>query len=109
MPVEQLRASEALGLVAGGHGEPVAPTGLALPPVGTPLRVNPLLEGGRTTPAWPSPRYAEEYGPRSGYLHLDRPLDDEVVARAATAGVGVDPVVDDLARRRVLVDLPARW
>ena len=82
---------------------------LGLPVTGTPLRVNALLADGRVAPDWPSERYAEEYGPRSDHLHLDAPIDERVVRRAAAGCVGADAEVDALARRRVLLDLPERW
>lgn len=86
-PVAELEGSEAVALVAGDLLAP-APYDLG-EPVG-PLRLNPLYEGGALV--WPSERYAQEYGPRSGYLP----------ERA-------EPLPADAARRRVLVDLPERW
>ncbi|MFW3169876.1 class I SAM-dependent methyltransferase [Geodermatophilus sp. CPCC 206100] len=83
-----LRASEAIALVAGDPRSP-APADLA-EPLG-PLRPNPLYRDGVLT--WPSPRYAAEYGPRSGYLPARWP----------------DPLPPDAARRRLLVDLPEDW
>ena len=73
--------------------------GLAVPPPGTPLRRNPLYAGPDIR--WPSDRYAQEYGPLATYpLHAEGP-------EQAVAGAG--PAVDALARRRVLLDLPASW
>ena len=81
---------------------------LLIPPAGVPLRPNPLLHEreGRLEPDWPSPRFAEEYRGAT-YLHA-QPLSPEL-ARLATAGTGLHPDIDALARRRVLLDLPARW
>lgn len=71
--------------------------GLALPPEGASLRRNPLYREGRI--AWPSDRYAAEYGPRAIY-----PETTEAPEQAA-----FDPALADQARRRELVDLPERW
>ena len=70
-----------------------------MPPRGAPLRRNPLL-GADGAVAFPSERYATEYGPRSSYLqgHPDVP-------ETATMG----PAVEPLARVRALVDLPEAW
>ncbi len=73
--------------------------GLALPPPGTMLRRNPLYDGARIR--WPSERYAAEYGPLATY-----PVE---ASGPETAVTGSDPEVDALARRRVLLDLPATW
>lgn len=103
-----LAQSEAIGIVdTPRHGGDVGPGALGLPDPGTPLRLNPLLAHDRRTPAWPSDRYAAEYGPRSGYLTLDAPLDDAVLAAAADGDR--TPEIDHLVRRRVLLDLPATW
>ena len=73
--------------------------GLAVPPPGAALRRNPLYDGQAIT--WPSDRYEREYGPLATYpMHADGP--DSAIA-------GSDPVTDALARRRVLLDLPAAW
>jgi len=99
---EALGAAVAVALAAGrAAGEaPRAVAGvLAVPPAGTALQRNPLYAGGRI--AWPSERYGLEYGPLVTY-----PMEAEGPERAVA---GSDPVVDGLARRRVLVDLPERW
>jgi SAM-dependent methyltransferase len=82
-----LERSEAVALVA---GDPLhrAPADLSVP-VG-PLRLNPLYRDGVLT--WPSERYEQEYGPRSSYLPPH-----------------AEPLPQDAARRRVLVDLPEHW
>ena len=70
-----------------------------MPVPGSALRRNPLYEGAQIR--WPSARYEQEYGPLATY-----PAE---AAGPAEAVAGSDAVVDALARRRVLVDLPARW
>ena len=85
---------------ATGPGEPRAVTGgLAVPPPGAPLQRNPLYAGEEIR--WPSDRYEREYGPLATYpLHAEGPV---------TAVAGSDTATDALARRRVLLDLPASW
>ncbi len=86
--------------LAAGAGQPGAVLGgLALPPAGAALRRNPLYAGTRI--AWPSERYATEYGPLATY-----PAE---ATGPATAVAGATPAIDALARRRVLLDLPAQW
>ena len=103
---EQLAAVEAVSLAwsAGGIG-PASSIDLHLPPAGTPLRLNPLLarDGGRLKPAWPTPAFAREYA-NATYLEIDLPREDQLSGR-----VGDDPLTDDLARRRILLNLPERW
>jgi SAM-dependent methyltransferase len=71
---------------------------LAMPPAGAALRRNPLYVDGMI--AWPSARYEKEYGPLATYaLRATGP-------ERALAG---DPAVEELVRRRVLLDLPDRW
>ena len=62
-------------------------TGIATPPEGSALRINPLI--GERGPEWPSDRYAEEYGPSSTWANI--------AARSIPE------------RDRRLVDLPERW
>ena len=96
---EALRGAEAFSVVAGPGAMPARPVAgaLVLPPEGAFLRRNPLYRGGEI--AWPSERYAREYGPRATYpAHTDCP--EHAVATAATAG---------WAMRRELLDLPERW
>ena len=70
-----------------------------MPPPGTRLRRNPLYEAGAI--CWPSPRYAQEYGPLATY-----PAEADAPAEAIA---GSSAAIDALARRRVLVELPERW
>ena len=95
-----LREAEAFAAVAGpGVDPPRAVSGLlALPSPSAALRRNPLYgQDGRI--AWPSERYAKEYGPRSTYPAASR---FPALARLDASTIGP-------ARRRELVDLPERW
>jgi len=94
-----LRDAEAFSVVAGPGAISSHPvTGaLALPPEGAFLRRNPLYKAGEI--AWPSERYAREYGPRATYPARTN-CPEHAVATAATA---------DWAMRRELLDLPERW
>lgn len=78
-------------------------------PAATPLRLNPLLgeRDGRTVTHWPSTRFAVEYASQAGYL--DGPMPAPRVIQRALGGVRNDAEIGELARRRVLVDLPERW
>jgi hypothetical protein len=49
---------------------------------------------------WPSERYAKEYGEVATY-----PLE----AAGPECGVAGDRAIEDLVRRRVLLDLPPSW
>ena len=73
--------------------------GLTMPPAGTMLRRNPLYAGPGIL--WPSERYQHEYGPLATY-----PLQSDAPERAVA---GADFATDQLARRRVLLDLPQQW
>jgi SAM-dependent methyltransferase len=97
---DALRGAEAFAAVEGpALALPRAITGLlALPTEGAELRRNPLYDGaGRI--AWPSERYAREYGTRATYpTGTDAP--ERAVLNAATV---------EAARRRELLALPERW
>ncbi len=99
-PPEALRGAEAFAAVEGpGVAAPLAVAGtLALPPQGSALRRNPLY-GADGRIAWPSARYAREYGPRVTYP-ASSGLPETAVLGPATA---------EAARRRELLDLPERW
>ncbi len=88
----------AVSWIAGRRGAGSSGLDFTQPVPGAALRLNPLLAGGGRLPSWPSARYAEEYGAASGYLAREAEEPPLTPARAA-----------DLARRRVLLDLPARW
>jgi len=98
-----LRDAPAVALAAGAASRDtpnVAVGGLVVPRAGAALRRNPLYaETGEI--AWPSDRYAHEYGSLATYpARTDAP---------AMARAGSDATIDALARRRVLLDLPERW
>ena len=95
----ELAGAAAVSIASGAGKARAVVGGLALPGVGTVLRRNPLYEGGRVR--WPSERYETEYGGLATY-----PAE---VTGPETAVAGADAEVDALARRRVLVDLPASW
>jgi hypothetical protein len=100
-----LHQAPAVAFAAGAAAhEParIVSDGLAKPPSGTRLRRNPiyLQTGALASVNWPSARYAREHAALATYP-------DQVTAGAdAIAG---DPAVEALVRRRVYVDLPARW
>lgn len=84
----------------------------SVPPPGARLRLNPLLSVEPGEPAaicvrWPSRRYEQEYAALSDHLRdlpaLPRSLLEDV------CHFGLDARVDELARRRVLLDLPEAW
>ena len=78
-------------------------------PAATPLRLNPILESrdGCADPLWPSPRFAAEYAPQAGYLGGPMPSPQQIAS--AANGMRDDDEIAELARRRVLVDMPERW
>jgi len=77
------------------------------------FRVNPLYaverHGGRTRLhlRFPSPDYEEEYGAARLYLPDDVPVDEAMLARLPADRL--PPGLAELARRRVVLDLPRRW
>ena len=103
---EELAAVEAVSLAWSAAGSyDTRPIDLHLSPAGSPLRLNPLLvrDGDRLKPAWPTPAFAREYAAAT-YLETDMPREDLL-----SGTVGRDPLTDDLARRRILLNLPERW
>ncbi|GAC1543985.1 MAG: hypothetical protein NVS3B16_11220 [Vulcanimicrobiaceae bacterium] len=102
-----LDAVGVVSLVAGGGAGPArAVSGdVAMPPLGTHVRRNPLYlrdSDGRYRIRWPSERYQSEFAALATYpLELIDAL-PEVVAGASLH-------TDDLVRRRAYVWLPPRW
>jgi SAM-dependent methyltransferase len=95
-----LAGVEAFSLAEGPDLAPAQPIAgrLALPPEGSALRRNPLYAADGAV-AWPSERYAREYGPHATYpARTDCP--ERATSGAATAA---------WALRRELLDLPERW
>ena len=109
--IDELVNVEAIAAVwRGGHWNHA----LTLPAAGTPLSLNPLLveESGVLKPDWPSPRFAEEYRSATYLTHEIRPDERPVIEAARGEPVAydaADPVVERLARRRVLLDVPEGW
>lgn len=95
---EALHGAEAFAAIEGPGLVPPRPVAGMLPPEGAPLRRNPLYAAdGRI--AWPSLRYAQEYGARATYP----------AASDAPEAAVLDAATREAARRRELVDLPERW
>lgn len=90
----------AVALAVGAQPTAAVTGGVAVPQPGARLMRNPLYDDdGRIV--WPSPRYAEEYGPLATYpMTTDLPT---------TAVMSDDRSVVASARRRALLDLPLRW
>ncbi len=79
-----------------------------------PLFPNPLLIGKDgamlSQPAWPSERYAQEYGLLSGYLYTaPGELSEETIKDAENFTSRVSVRLHDFVRRRIFLQLPARW
>lgn len=95
---EALAGAAAVSIASRAPAARAVTGGLAMPDAGAALRRNPLYRDGLI--AWPSPRYQTEYGRLASYPdRAEGPMD-------AFAG---DPAIERLVRRRVLVDLPAKW
>ena len=86
---------------------------LTLPADGTALRPNPLLveADGTLRPNWPLPRFAEEYRAATYLTHRIRGDERRVIDAARTAPFPMERggVVERLARRRILLDVPEGW
>lgn len=101
--LQTLAEAEAFAIATGPGLQPARAVdgGLALPQPGAVLARNPLYDAACRR-VWPSERYGREYGPRATYP----------AATAAPPHAVLDatqPVISAQARRRELVDLPARW
>ena len=97
--IDELARAPAIALAVGTAVPGPATGPLTAPQLGRTLRRNPLYAEGQVQ--WPSERYAREYGPLATYpTQSDAP---------ELAVAGESAWVDQLARRRVLLDLPERW
>jgi SAM-dependent methyltransferase len=112
---EQLEDVAAVAFVSPAPRRP-APTAtgspFSVPPPAARLRLNPLLNAEPGDPApisvrWPSRRYEQEYAALSDYLR-DVPALPRCLVEDG-GDVRMDAGVEELARRRVLLDLPEAW
>ncbi|MGK5499317.1 hypothetical protein ACSNOF_15465, partial [Streptomyces sp. URMC 125] len=78
----------------------------ARPVPGRPLRPNPLYRDGLLR--WPGPRWRDEYA-RGAAAYLPGRVDLSPGLLADARAGRLTPEVAELARRRVLLDLPERW
>ncbi|CAL9610556.1 hypothetical protein SUDANB58_05626 [Streptomyces sp. enrichment culture] len=103
----ELAGCQAMALVSAPppppwHG-PLSPD---RPVPGRPLRPNPLYHDGLLH--WPTDRWRDEYGAAARAYLPERIALPPAVLADARAG-RLTPEVADLARRRVLLDLPEQW
>ncbi|MFB8384568.1 class I SAM-dependent methyltransferase [Streptomyces rubiginosohelvolus] len=82
------------------------PLSVDRPVAGRPLRCNPLYSDGSLH--WPGERWRTEYGAAARAYLPDRVALSPAVLADAQAG-RLTPEVVDLARRRLLLDLPEQW
>jgi hypothetical protein len=111
---EAVDADLAVTIVASRRDDVFRPYVLEMPDTARgEFRVNPLYgverDGGRTRLVlrFPSADYEEEYGAARLYLPDEVPVDPAILAR-----LPADRLPDglaELARRRVVLDLPRRW
>lgn len=104
---DRLRDVEAISMAIGPE-RASEPFGAAALRTGRALRLNPLLAAdasGLLEPDWPDDRFVREYGSTP---YLRTPMPSEALLAEAAAGRR-SPAIDDLARRRILLDLPAAW
>jgi hypothetical protein len=97
---DDLGGAAAVALAASVAAARPVVDGVSVPSPGSRLVRNPLYVGGEVR--WPSERYETEYGPLATYPREAAEAPEEAVAGESVA-------VDLMARRRVLLDLPARW
>ncbi|MFD4025780.1 class I SAM-dependent methyltransferase [Streptomyces sp. NPDC058576] len=104
---EALTDCEAMAVVSVPSPPPgYGPLSVDRPVAGRPLRRNPLYSGGSLR--WPGERWRAEYEAAARAFLPDRVDLSPTVLTDARAG-RLTPEVVDLARRRVLLDLPEGW
>lgn len=102
----ELAQAQAVAFVRGADA-PYATVAFCAPRPGTVLHVNPLI--APDGPRWPNTKFEREFTDGWAYLREFARPRDGVVAAALAGAAGSDPEVDDLARKRVLIDLPDAW
>jgi SAM-dependent methyltransferase len=95
---DALADAQAIAIAMGAGTPRAVAAGLAMPPEGAALRRNPLYAWERVR--WPSDRYEKEYAALATY---------PIEASGPELAVAGDPGIEQLVRRRVLLDLPERW
>jgi SAM-dependent methyltransferase len=114
-PIEDLRTGAALAFVINGEAVSNPFAEFAFPLARRTLRINPLMcdereKTVRQTPVYQSERYESEYAALSGYLNLNgENISDEDLTVAARGEWANNNKLTDLARRRILLDLPEKW
>jgi uncharacterized protein YbaR (Trm112 family) len=110
---ETLDKSAALTIIASRHPDVFARHALTQPEAAGELRINPLYalepDGDRVRLrlAFPTEEYADEYGACREYLPETLTLDRAAVEALAAGRVAGE--LDELRRRKVIVDLPKRY
>ncbi|MFD7709774.1 class I SAM-dependent methyltransferase [Streptomyces sp. NPDC059785] len=103
----ELAGCEAVALVGAPPPPPAyGPLSPDRPVPGRPLRPNPLYRDGVLR--WPGDRWRDEYGAGARAYLPDRVALSPALLADARAG-RLTPEVTELARRRVLLDLPEQW
>lgn len=98
-PAARLAGAQAVALAWPGDAPSSAVGALTNVLPGRVLQRNPLYRNGNI--AWPSERYAREYGVLATYPHTADAPEHAIAGQSAA--------VDAMAHRRILLDLPERW
>ena len=113
--VENLKSAAAIAVVQTQNGDYPGKQNFDLPPPNRSLKINPLLFVRREStilnePRFPSARYLDEYAALSDYLNLNgETIGENDLRRAANGDWFADERLRNLARRRILLDLPEKW